>query len=262
MARILTYNVHRCLGRDGCLSPGRIAEVIAACEPDIAALQELDVRRARTGGIDQAHAIAQELGMRVHFHPALAVAEELYGDAILTAQPSRLVKAGPLPGLARRCESEPRAALWASIQVDGVEVQLINTHLGLDRRERLVQVEALLGPEWLGHPVCRDPAIVLGDFNAVPRSRAYAHLAARLRDAQRACPALRPRPTFPTPLPFLRIDHVFVSRSIEVLYVEVVRTPAARLASDHLPLLVDFRVPGNSPSQNGHGRGELFSRGG
>ena len=143
-----------------------------------------------------------------------------------------------------------------------MEVQLINTHLGLDRRERLVQVEALLGPEWLGHPVCRDPAIVLGDFNAVPRSRAYARLAARLRDAQRACPALRPRPTFPTPLPFLRIDHVFVSRSIEVLGVEVVRTAAARVASDHLPLLVDFRVPGNRPSQNGHGGGELFSRGG
>ena len=138
--------MHRCLGRDGRPSPARIAEVIAACQPDIVALQELDVGRARTGGVDQAHAIAQKLGMRMHFHPALGVAEELYGDAILTAQPSRLVKAGPLPGLARRWGFEPRGALWASIQVDGAEVQLINTHLGLDRRERLVQVEALLGP--------------------------------------------------------------------------------------------------------------------
>ena len=109
---------------------------------------------------------------------------------------------------------------------DGAEVQLINTHLGLDRRERLVQVEALLGPEWLGHPSCRDPAIVLGDFNAVPRSRAYERLAARLQDAQRSHTAQRPRPTFPARFPFLRIDHVFVSRSIEARGAGRLRSPA------------------------------------
>ena len=96
--RIMTYNVHRCVGADGRADPRRIAEVIAACGPDMVALQELDVGRLRTGGIDQAHAIAHLLGMSVHFNPALQVEEELYGDAILTALPMRLVKAGPLPG--------------------------------------------------------------------------------------------------------------------------------------------------------------------
>jgi endonuclease/exonuclease/phosphatase family metal-dependent hydrolase len=234
--------VHRCLGADGRLSPQRITEVIASCQPDIVALQELDVRRARTGGIDQAHAIAQELGMRMHFHPAVGVTEELYGDAILTTLPSTLVRAGALPGLASRRVLEPRGALWVSVHVDGAEVQLINTHLGLNQHERLVQVDALLGPEWLRHPACQDPIIILGDFNAVPRSRAYKRLAARLRDAQRAFPASHPRPTFPARLPFLRLDHVFVSQSIEVLGAETLRTPIARVASDHLPLIVDLRV--------------------
>jgi endonuclease/exonuclease/phosphatase family metal-dependent hydrolase len=134
--------------------------------------------------------------------------------------------------------------LWASVHVSGVEVQLINTHLGLDRRERLTQVEALLGPAWLGHSGCRDPVILLGDFNAVPGSRAYERIAMRLRDAQRASasPASRPQPTFPTRLPLLRIDHIFVSRSIEVLGVEIPRTVAARVASDHLPLVIDFQL--------------------
>jgi endonuclease/exonuclease/phosphatase family metal-dependent hydrolase len=77
--RILTYNVHRCLGRDGHLSPARIAEVIAACEADIVALQELDIGRVRSGGVDQAEAIARELGMHMHFHPALTVMEEHAG---------------------------------------------------------------------------------------------------------------------------------------------------------------------------------------
>ena len=241
LSRVLTYNVHHCLGLDGRLSPERTAEVIASGQPDIIALQELDVRRRRTGGVDQAHAIARELDMGVYFHPAVGVAEELYGDAILTAQPSRLVKAGPLPGLTRR-RLEPRGALWASVHVGGAEIQLINTHLGLDRRERLAQVDALLGSEWLGHDACRDPLILLGDLNAVPRSRAYERLAARLRDAQRASPVSRPKPTFPARLPLLRLDHVFVSCAIEVLGVETLRTSAARIASDHLPLVVEFRV--------------------
>lgn len=38
----------------------------------------------------------------------------------------------------------------------------------------------------------------------------------------------------------IRIDHVFVSQSIKVLKTEVIRTPLARVASDHLPLVMDF----------------------
>jgi len=48
--------------------------------------------------------------MRSHFHPAMAVEEELYGDAILTALPERLVKVGALPGLPRVPGVEPRGA--------------------------------------------------------------------------------------------------------------------------------------------------------
>ncbi|SCY72390.1 endonuclease/exonuclease/phosphatase family protein [Microvirga guangxiensis] len=242
MPRILTYNVRRCLGTDGRLSPGRIADVIAAYEPDVVALQELDVRRARTGGIDQAHAIAQALGMQMHFHASLRVMEEEYGNAILTHRPSHLLKAGALPGRTGRLAPEPRGALWASIDFGGTDVQVITTHLGLRRNERLAQVERLLGPQWLGHPACREPVILLGDFNASPRSRAYQRLASRLRDVQAAIPHHRAQPTFPSRMPMLRIDHVFVSRSIHVVRVESVRSPMARAASDHLPLMVEFQV--------------------
>src|SRR5204863_261863 len=48
MPRILTYNVHRCVGTDRKLDVARVADVIAAQEPDIVALQELDVGRMRT----------------------------------------------------------------------------------------------------------------------------------------------------------------------------------------------------------------------
>ncbi|HZH12341.1 MAG TPA: endonuclease/exonuclease/phosphatase family protein [Microvirga sp.] len=242
MPRILTYNVRRCLGTDGRLSPGRIADVIAAYEPDVVALQELDVGRTRTGGVDQAHAIAQALGMQMHFHASLRVLEEEYGNAILTHRPSHLVQAGPLPGGKGRFAPEPRGALWASIHLDGTHVQVITTHLGLRRHERLAQVNCLLGPQWLEHPACREPVILLGDFNASPRSRVYQRLTARLSDASAALPHQRAKPTFPSRLPMLRIDHVFVSRSVHVVGVESVRSQMAQAASDHLPLMVEFQV--------------------
>lgn len=235
MLRVLTYNVRRCLGADGRLAPERIAAVIAACRPDVVALQELDVGRARSGGIDQAQAIAGHLGMRSHFHPAMRVMEELYGDAILTALPSRLVRAAALPG---REGLEPRGALWASVTVGAGEVQVVTTHLGLGRREREAQVDALLGPGFLGDPACRDPVVLLGDFNALPGSGVHRRLAARLPDAQPARAWMRP--TFPARLPLLRIDHVFVSRGVAVQGVRTLGGRLARVASDHLPLVADL----------------------
>ncbi len=143
--RIVTYNVHSCIGTDRRLDPARIADVLASLEPDVVALQELDVGRRRTGGIDQAFAIAEAMKMASHFHPALLVREEKYGDAILTSLPSRLVKAGPLPSV-----GEPRGALWLEVMVGEQPVHIFNTHFGLRRTERIRQAEALTGPDWIG----------------------------------------------------------------------------------------------------------------
>ncbi len=111
--RILTYNVHSCIGLDGRLSPERIARVIARQAPDIVALQELDVGRSRTGHLDQARAIADALEMSLAFHPTVTVADEQFGDAVLSPHPLRLVHAGTLPGLGL----EPRGAIWVEVDV-------------------------------------------------------------------------------------------------------------------------------------------------
>lgn len=238
MPRIMTYNVHRCVGADRRADPRRIAKVIASCEPDIVALQELDVGRLRTGGVDQARVIAHHLGMSFHFHPVLQVEEELYGDAILTSLTMRLVKADRLPGNATL---EPRGALWVSISTDGAEIQIINTHLGLVPFERSMQVDALLGPSWISNPNCMEPVILLGDFNAGSQSRVYRRLSTKLRDAQLGLHR-RPQRTFPARMPVLRIDHIFCSRSVQVVDLEVPRSQLTWIASDHLPLVMDFRI--------------------
>jgi endonuclease/exonuclease/phosphatase family metal-dependent hydrolase len=239
--RILSYNVHRCLGTDGRLAPSRIAEVIAACKPDIVALQELDVGRRRTGGVDQATEIAQALNMDCHFNPAMSVVDEHYGDALLTARPSRLMRQGSLPRPKVAARMEPRGAVWARIGIDDRHVHVVNTHLGLLGSERLMQAEALLGDDWLGHADCRgEPVVLCGDMNAVPRSRAYARLSRDLVDAHRMLAGKRPQATYPTFMPVLRLDHFFLGGAVQVADVEVVRTPLTRIASDHFPIYADL----------------------
>ena len=242
VVRIMTYNVHACLGMDGRLSTERIARVIAQCDADVVALQELDVGRVRSGAVDQAHQIAERLEMEFHFHPAIQLEEEQYGDAVLSRFPLRLVRAAGLPGVPGVWR-EPRGALWTAITVGDRELQLINTHLGLSARERRVQVEALIGPEWLADPRCTGPTVLCGDFNALPRSLTCRRIGALLRDAQQDLENHRPRRTLPGRLPLGRIDHVFVSREIIIRQVRVPRTDLARVASDHLPLLVEIELP-------------------
>jgi endonuclease/exonuclease/phosphatase family metal-dependent hydrolase len=249
--RLMTYNVHRCVGTDRKLDVERVAEVIAAEKPDVVALQELDVRRARTRGVDQAHRLAELLKMSSHFHPAMTVEEELYGDAILTALPEKKVKADGLPLYTRIPGLEPRGAIWITVEVGGTPVQIINTHLGLVPQEQKRQAAALLGEQWMAHEAWKAPGILLGDFNASPYSATYRLLKAALRDAQTQSPTWRKTPTatFPSSFPFMRIDHVFLTKGLETVNVSSPYGALARVASDHLPLVVDLEIsPADAPA--------------
>ncbi len=248
--RIMSYNIHSCLGMDGVVAPERIARVIAQHHPDIVALQEVDVGKGRTGGVDQARIIAECLQMDHHFYPTVRVEDELYGDAILTHLPMRLVKAGPLPGLPARPNLEPRGALWVVITVGNREIQFINTHLGLFPNERLLQAEALLSSEWLAHSECRLPALLCGDFNATPGSPVCRLMQTRLVDAQSKGLDKRPMNTFCSRYPVARIDHVYHSLGVEVLDCEVPVNELVQVASDHLPLVVTLRLQGEDRTEH------------
>jgi endonuclease/exonuclease/phosphatase family metal-dependent hydrolase len=243
--RILTYNVHSCRCMDGRLSPRRIAKVIAQYQPDVVALQELDAGKSRTQFIDQAHAISQYLKMEFHFHPAMHVEEERYGNAILTHLPLKLIKAGNLPLLVNKPLFEPRGVIWVSVEVNGVEVQIINTHFGFRPMEHLIQVKALLGRDWLGSANLDQPLILCGDFNLYPTSLAYKRIVKQLQDMQLKLKGHRPLNTFSGRFPGVRIDHIFANSMVDVVKIQVPRTHLTRSASDHLPLIADLQLTAN-----------------
>jgi endonuclease/exonuclease/phosphatase family metal-dependent hydrolase len=238
--RVATYNVHGCVGMDRQRSEARIAEVIAQLSVDIVALQELDLSRRRSAGVDQTGMIAEQLGWHSHFHPAMRRDEEHYGNAVLSRYPLSFRRAAELPGTAPFFCRENRAAIEMDVETNLGAVHIINTHLGLGWRERLLQAQLFNSAEW--HVAIADdaPLILLGDFNSLPGSRPYHALTRYLRDVRELVRATRPIRTFPTWFPALAVDHIFVNAALQPLSLTVHRSTVARIASDHFPLVAEL----------------------
>ena len=238
--RVATYNVHGCVGMDKQRSESRIAEVIASLNADIVGLQELDQNRARSAAVDQAGAIAKQLGWHHFFHPAMRRAEELYGDAILSRYPIAVRQAVELPGNPPWYCRETRGITWAEAETPLGRVHIMNSHFGLGRRERILQAELLTSAEWLGGVPAEAPVIVLGDFNSLPWSPAYKMIEAKLRDVRRLVASSLSFRTYPTAFPALAVDHIFISEAFKATSMHVHRDATAGVASDHFPLVADL----------------------
>jgi endonuclease/exonuclease/phosphatase family metal-dependent hydrolase len=89
--RVITYNIHRCIGVDRKVSLVRISDAISVHQPDVVALQEVDFGQVRPARYDQAAKIAE----RLNFSP-IWIERERCGNAILSRYPMKMVKAGGL----------------------------------------------------------------------------------------------------------------------------------------------------------------------
>ena len=246
--RVATYNVHGCVGTDRQRSESRIAAVIAESSLDIVALQELDQGRRRSAGADQTKMIAEQLGWYSHFHPAMRRDGEHYGNAILSRYPLTFRRAVELPGRPPFFCRENRAAIAVDVETNLGPVHVINTHLGLGWRERFVQAQLFSSAEWRSVIADDVPLILLGDLNSLRGSRPYRTLKRHLRDVHELIQPTGLIHTFPTRFPVLAVDHIFVNETLQPLSVTVHRSPIARIASDHFPLVAEFvRSPHRCP---------------
>ncbi|HVP29757.1 MAG TPA: endonuclease/exonuclease/phosphatase family protein [Myxococcota bacterium] len=241
--RIVSYNVHCCVGRSGLAEPARIADVLREMRADVACLQEVDSGYVLRQG-DQLAALAELTGLRPVSGATLSSDDGEYGNALLSRFPLRRVRSAFYEGAGER-----RGALSAEIDWEGELLGVTVTHFGLSARDRAAQAQALVKltgerPDGLD--------VIAGDFNEwQPFSAALLHLDARLG------PGVAPR-TFPARCPLLRLDRIWVTPRERVLRSGVLDTPAARRASDHLPVWVDVepRSGRRPPTQRRHGKAE------
>ncbi|MBA3483506.1 MAG: endonuclease/exonuclease/phosphatase family protein [Pirellulales bacterium] len=254
--RVMTYNIHSCIGIDGKVRPERIISVIRSCRADVIALQEVDANRRRSRRHEQAQVIAEALAMSHHYYAISDHGGEQYGLAIISRYPLTLVKSDHLTAADAHRRSEARGAQWVTIDAPGGPVHFVNTHFGLRREERLRQAEELLGPNWLGRIAADEPVILCGDLNAGPKSPVCRALTRTLIDAQTRVPKFRPRATFISTMPVRRLDHIFVSSHFTISGVSQPRTPTAAVASDHLPVCAELSLAAHAATLSAKANGD------
>jgi endonuclease/exonuclease/phosphatase family metal-dependent hydrolase len=229
---VLSFNIHHAAGEDGVYDLARLAGEIRRTGADVVGLQEVDRHYgARSGWADQPAELAGLLGMHVVYGanldlepPSAGAPRRQYGTAILSRYPVLEWRNTLLPK--GKPAEEQRGLLVAVINVRGVKVRVMTTHLQHDNAAaRLLQAEVVAGAV----VASTEPVVLTGDLNAVPTAPEVTTLTAHLRDGGNAF-------TYPAPVPTARIDYVLTNR------LPVSSTVLPTEASDHRPVRTEVLV--------------------
>ena len=248
--RILTYNIHRAIGLDRRYMPDRIIKVLADHDADIVLLQEVDEGAPRSKEHDMAKEIAEALG-----YPYYAAGHNVslrkgrYGNATLSRHPIVRERNIDLTiGTHKR-----RGCQHTGIEIphghdrDGkatpYRLEVFNLHLGLSPLERQRQSGLLMRSKEFSDIDPKSACIVGGDFNDwLSRLRALYVEGMSLQCATDRETRLRTRPitTYPSFAPRGGLDKIYYRGSLRVISASKCRHQIAKVASDHLPVIVDF----------------------
>lgn len=235
--RVLTYNIHHGEGVDSKLDLPRIARVIAEQKPDLVALQEVDVKTQRTGGVDQPAELAKLTGMHAAFGKGIDYQGGEYGNAVLSRFPIQSKTIHPLPageGEERRNATVVVVRPWEG----GPALRFVATHLNYrDEAERVREVEAIQRALKQGEGADL-PTVLAGDLNARPGTAPLKLFAPDWKDAAAEGGAgdAPEAATFPAEQPVRRIDYVML-RPAAAWRVAETKVVAEPVASDHRPVL-------------------------
>jgi endonuclease/exonuclease/phosphatase family metal-dependent hydrolase len=237
--RIVTYNVHKCVGVDRRLSPARIVSVLKEVTADIIALQEVLCIEGRDSQSNQAHFIAGELGFNYCMGQNRKLKEGIYGNLVLSRFPLLEFENHDISVAGR----EERGCLRVDVGLTKEErLHVYNVHLGTSFIERRYQARKLIGESILSDSTRPGPRVMLGDFNEWTRGLVTQLLNKHFQSGDIRLHLKRSR-TYPGMLPIMHLDHIYFSdEALELEYAELYRSRTALLASDHLPIFADFRL--------------------
>lgn len=243
--RLLTYNIHRAIGVDRRFRMGRIVDVLLHHDADVVLLQEVDVGVPRSRELDLALELAVLAGYRYHaLGRNVALRKGHYGNATLSRFPivrERNIDLTIEWRKRRGCQHTTIVMPGSSRTAEGVEV--FNLHLGLSAVERAKQIALLLRcPEFRALPA-HAPCLVGGDFNDWRSLLLQVFtLGLGFRSATLFEETGRSLNTFPAFAPRGALDRVFYRGGLHLERCQVSRLRVARVASDHLPVVVDFEI--------------------
>lgn len=226
---VASYNIRKAVGTDWRRRPDRVLAVIRELDADIVALQEVDRRFGTRAASLSLGVIGRETQHRALTFDHVPNGLGWHGNTLLVRAgiAIRGQRAIELPGL------EPRGAAMAELEVDGVPVRVVGTHLGLLRNWRRRQARVLL--EHLDAMAPR-PTVLLGDLNEWGERGCLSEFASRLT-------IVTPGLSYHSERPFVAFDRILLSNEWTVLAKGVHHTPRAVTASDHLPIWARLSLP-------------------
>ncbi len=243
--KVLSYNIHKAIGIDRRFAPDRIAAVLKHHQADVVLLQEVDVGVPRSNMLNLAEELAELAG---YPHHALGLNVKLrtghYGNATLSRFP--IIRQSNIDLTIGR--KKRRGCQHTTIALDdGVRehpFEVFNLHLGLSASERSQQVGLLYRAEQFVSMEENRLCLVGGDFNdwgnyltpIFTEILGFQCATSRGNDNQST---LR---TYPSISPTGKLDKIFLRGQANVIGSRTCRLQVSRLASDHLPVIVQFEL--------------------
>jgi endonuclease/exonuclease/phosphatase family metal-dependent hydrolase len=225
--RLVTYNIHRCIGSDRRRDPARINGVLREMQPDIVALQEVEYVRT----LDELGFMGENPGFHKVLGPTMSLEKSRYGNALISRYPVVAERKINLsyPG------QEKRGAIDVDIDCRGRVLRVIATHLGLAPIERRKQTAKLLA--MIDDPVTTRPVtILMGDMNE------WFLWGRPLRWIHNYFGRSREIATYPARWPLFSLDRIWVHPAGKMTEVARHSSRLAAVASDHLPLVAEVTL--------------------
>lgn len=235
--RFLTYNIHKGIGTDRKFRLDRTISVLKESKADVISLQEVDQHVPRSRQLDLAREIAEALDMQYHLGLNVKLKRGSYGNATLSRFPIMEKHNQNITwGIKKR-----RGCLITRLKVGRKnEIVIFNLHLGLAAFEQRWQMKKILSGRYY-KKFNEMPLIVLGDTND-RRHKLTSIL--ELAGFEDSCQTRGKRRdfTWPAYAPVVRLDKLYFNDSLNNEHHHVPRTKLSRIASDHLPLIVDLKL--------------------
>jgi endonuclease/exonuclease/phosphatase family metal-dependent hydrolase len=235
--------MHKAVGLDGRRDPHRVLRVLQEIDADVVALQEAD-RRVGGRASTVPHALIDSHGMYkpVHFgvrHKRTLEGVRKHADRLLKVDTRNigwhgnaiLVKhhVGVLDCAALDLPTlEPRGAVIAELLIGDKPLRVVGMHLDLSGLWRRRQMRAII--EAIQRRPHKMATVLMGDTNE------WRTEGGCLRDLNGEFRIAPTGPSFHARHPVAALDRIIVHKDLSIQAAGVHMSPAARRASDHLPI--------------------------
>jgi len=224
----------------------QVVKLMDAEKADLIGMQEVDDNRFTSRFTNQAKFISSRLGMHCYWQPASAAGPfgkiNKHGNSVMSKHKFLKTECVKYVSKGKKSDggasTETRAFTHALVEIKGVKVNFISTHLGFPEYARVGQAKELIGYI----KKLKGPVVVVGDFNTTQGSESYKVITSLLSDSYAVAASKGASATSPSEAPKNRIDFVFFSKGDFICEKAYAGGDTFKNASDHRPFFAFLKL--------------------